>query len=341
MMAGFTNSSNRSSTVYPVSIDYWLGKKMGSTTKLANLALGWQSQNASFLYDLSGVQRPPIDDPTNAYQTMFGSVSSTASSAGAPASSYPRTSILDLVRSQLKGLQGSLGSEAKARLGYHLDSISQLENSLSAPVTVGGAGCSPSAPNLGGALPGSDTSAAAVMNAQAKLIVTAFGCDVTRVASLQLGTNQALHVPNPAGGVFDAHGQGAHGQTSDAIAIESYLASWFAGFVTSLKNAPDSANGGSGSLLDNTMVIWLRDMGDGSSHSTYSTPIVLAGATDYLKSSPNGVYVNMGGMNTAVGTQRQGPSHMKVLLNAAEYLGVSSYSGFGDFTKDPSQAVPL
>ena len=339
-MAGFSNSSPQNATSKPESIDYWLGKRIGTTTKLPNLALGWQSKDMSFLYD-AGKQRAAIDDPSNAFQTAFGTSSLSGSGNGSiPSSTFPRSSILDLVSGQVKALQKNLGTDAATRMGYHLDSLAQLQKSLSSPALVTGPGCNPMAPNLGGKAFDADASVTAVLKAQADIIVSALSCDVTRVATMQLGTNQKLNLPNPTGGILDAHGGGAHGNDRDAITMETYLATWFKNLVLALKAAPDAVNN-TGSMLDNTMVVWLRDMGDGTNHSTYSTYMVLAGGTDYLKTASTGSYLHMVGRHPAMGASVVGPSHMRVLLNMAEFAGVSNFAGFGDFAKDPSQRAPL
>jgi hypothetical protein len=88
--------------------------------------------------------------------------------------------------------------------------------------------------------------------------------------------------------------------------------------VTALATTPDPLDS-TKMLLDNTLVLWARDMGDASAHDQKSMRFVLAGGNGgYLKTAKGGRYIKS--------TER----HERILLNCCEALGVSDYSGFGD-----------
>jgi hypothetical protein len=91
--------------------------------------------------------------------------------------------------------------------------------------------------------------------------------------------------------------------------------------VNKLKSIPEAD--GMGTLFDNTIVAWCRDMGDAVNHNQKSMRFVIAGgAGGYLRRNPNGRYLKLAG----------GPAdrHERVLLNLCEAMGITSFAGFGD-----------
>jgi hypothetical protein len=72
-------------------------------------------------------------------------------------------------------------------------------------------------------------------------------------------------------------------------------------------------------LLDKTLVVWARDMGDGPNHGGDDMRFVFAGgAGKYLKLAANGRYID-----------GRGAHHQSALLATCQALGVD-FSGFGD-----------
>jgi hypothetical protein len=73
---------------------------------------------------------------------------------------------------------------------------------------------------------------------------------------------------------------------------------WYAGRYVKLVTLIDSITEGSGTMLDNSAVMWLPELADGNAHNNTNLPIVIAGsAGGYLK---QGVAVNLTG--TTLGT---------------------------------------
>jgi hypothetical protein len=169
------------------------------------------------------------------------------------------------------------------------------------------------------------------------IIVGAFACDITRVAAIQFGSDQSLPVDMPELGLQgDQHGQFIHGGApdyKDMIAFERWLAQRFVDLVGKLKAIPEAD--GSGSLFDNTLVVWCRDLGDANLHNTRSMRFVLAGgAGGFLKTDPNGRYLYPSGDGAS-------NRHERVLLAACDAMGIADFRGFGDPTLDPANKTPL
>ena len=321
----FTARNNYSSNT--MSVDQYIASKAGLP---APLLLGVKSASASQFFNTSlasgnGGAMPPNDDPVNAYNLLFGAAPAAAAAAG-PA--VPKTKILDLITKQLQSMQQGLGSEQRNKLEQHINAVASLDKSMSgAPM----AGCTkPPAPNLGGMDPQAQASTIPVGEAQQDLIVGALACDLTRVVGMQWGTSTEEYLSGTLG--YDEHSAiHSEGQEAKVNASENYLCTWFANLINKLRATNDPKQAGK-TLLDTTLVVWSRDFAHQAPgvHSNYSMPYVLAGATDYLKTSPKGTYFNYGGDD--LNSQTRGKPHEKLLLNCCEAMGVTDYSGFGQLT---------
>ena len=312
-----------------ISVDQYIAKKRADSTKIPTFLLGMQAKNEGMFF-ANNNRIPPIDSPVDAFNQAFGAGAS-AASASPGSSAMPRKSILDLVRKQIADLQGGLGTQQRMKLDNHLASIGQLERALQPNAS----GCAaPAAPVIAGD-PESDPLSGAVGSAHMDLIVNALACDVTRIAGMQWGVSNRQYIQSPSLGQ-EEHSMvhsGANG-TDAVMALEKFLVGQFVNLVQKLKNRPDPS--GSGTLLDNTLVVWTRDIGDGPNHLQYSMPYLLAGATQYLKTDPKGVYVSFGGSNEA---KNSGEPHERLLLNVCEAMGVTDFSGFGSLAAGAKQPL--
>jgi hypothetical protein len=167
--------------------------------------------------------------------------------------------------------------------------------------------------------------------------LNAFACDITRVAAVQFGSDQSM--PVDLSDIMlktDQHGGLLHSGApsfTGLIALERWFCERFADVITKLKATPEAD--GSGTLYDNTLVAWCRDMGDSVSHNMQNMRFVLAGgAGGYLKTSANGRYLKGAGDSSAA-------RHERVLLNLCEAMGVTSFSGFGDKALTGADKTPL
>jgi hypothetical protein len=156
------------------------------------------------------------------------------------------------------------------------------------------------------------------------IVAGALACDITRVAAIQFGSDQglAVNLPTLQG---DQHSGFIHSGAPDfknLIAFEAWLAERFVDLVKALKarTNPD----GPGTLFDDTLVVWARDMGDADQHNQKSMRFVLAGgAGGYLKTLPMGRYIARPG---STGTEDR---HERVLLSICDAMGITDFKGFG------------
>ena len=322
--SGYFTDANHNQIIRS-SVDQYIAKmtSKGFGRSIASLLLGANTNangsNSQYYGGASGTPLPTIGSPLSAYNTVFGAAMPSGTSADTLLKR--RQSILDTITSEITSLQGQLGSHEKAKLDAHLTSIQALENKLTSTPT--GACTKPATPPADSALQfmmGLDTLACNLLHQQ--IILSAFACDITRIACLQYGNDQYLLVNQPGFQEADEHSGYIHSEVQtnfpDLVKFEGYLATQFANMVTALATTPDPLDS-TKMLLDNTLVLWSRDMGDASAHNQQSMRFVLAGGNGgYLKTAKGGRYVKS--------TER----HERILLNCCEALGVSDYSGFGD-----------
>jgi len=268
-----------------------------------------------------------IGSPMSAFNTAFGG----ALPAGMSVDTVlkRRKSILDTMITEITGLQSTLGSVEKAKLDLHLASIRQLENKLTQQSSGGGGGggtttmCQkPGTPPGDSMFTPAESQTVAANAALEGLIPAAFACNITRVAAIHYGSDQKLQVNVPSKSLNDdQHGgfihSGAGSNFKNLVTFEQYLCERFVALVQALGKTQEAD--GSGTLLDNTIVAWCRDMGDAVNHNQNSMRFVLASGTNgYLKLSANGRYIKS--------TQR----HERVLLSLCDGLGITNFKGFGD-----------
>jgi len=193
--------------------------------------------------------------------------------------------VLDFIHKDLTRLQGTVPSSQKAKLDAHLAGIQALETKLAAltpTASTGGAKCAGPAqaalPTPTADLTIDEAQHTAVSQNQLGIIASAFQCDLTRVATFTFAHgNSALRfskiIPNfgNGGGHHDISHQGD--QHASHAAIDAYYSQRVAEFVQLLKSTPD----GAGTLLDNTIIVYLNECNVGASHSIENIPLLMFG----------------------------------------------------------------
>jgi hypothetical protein len=328
--------------IIKISVDQFVANNLVAANinrPISSLLLGANTNEngglTQFYGGATGGNLPTIGSPLSAYTTVFGK----AVPAGMSTSSLlaRRQSILDLITAEITTLEGTLGKNETAKLDAHLTSIRDLENKLSQTVPTGSSGCTPPA------APGADSTFQYMSDMDAlkanaihqQIIASAFACDITRVAALEYGNDQRLMVNATGIAYDDQHGgyihSGAASNFANLIKFEAYLCTQFAGLITALKGFQDPIDS-SKTLLDTTLLVWCRDMGDAVNHNQQSMRFVLASGNtgnSYLKTAAGGRYI------------KSGERHERILLNICEAMGITSYAGFGDPGLTGASKTPL
>lgn len=195
-----------------------------------------------------------------------------------------RQSSLDFVSAQLKRIRKLSGTRGRVQLDAHLERIGDLESKLDSLYST-----TDPKPNATCDKPMSIMTSTLdeTVHAQMDLIVAAFACDMSRAACLQLGVNQGgLDViPTVAQDSIPA-ALGDHGNDSVALENHKIFDRWFAARWAYLLNKLDSVPEGSGTMLDNTLVLFgsdtttLQNLGFGA-HFVERIPMWIAGGRNF------------------------------------------------------------
>jgi hypothetical protein len=293
-----------------ISIEQFISDKLaaaGVVTPIPNLLLGSVRTEQQTSFYRNNQPLSPIFSPVTAYEAIFGNAGGVS-----PETLRRKKSALDQVARELAQLSGKLGADDRRKLELHADSIRAVEGRLSSGA---GAACSPPAKP---GEPGQDLLGSV---AHLELAITAFACDLTRVAAVQFGHHQNTQVSLPeVGNPGNWHNDFIHGDNPRArlAKLERWLAQQFVAAGNKLKALPAPIGGGT--LWDQTLMVWARDMGDSVNHNGNDMRFVFSGgAGGYLTKSPNGRYIDGGG-----------DAHQRALLSCAAAMGVTSFTGFGD-----------
>lgn len=231
----------------------------------------------------------PQDKPSLVLQKLVGFLGAGGSGTQDPTELLrllnERRSVLDLAARDIEALLPRLGSVDRARLDEHLEHLRAVEKGLSLPAG-GGGGVECKAPTTTDA-----GNIGAVTKSMFDLIGFSLKCDLTRVATFQFaGSQSSLNYSSLIPGVKSAshHSISHDGPLEDMGQIAAYHAQLLAGLLTAL----DTAKEGDRSLLDNTVVLFVNDLSEGSTHSFDNLPIVLVGGKGKLASGQSLQYNN-------------------------------------------------
>lgn len=163
---------------------------------------------------------------------------------------------------------------------------------------------------------------------QIDLMVNSFAADFARIATFQI-TNSVGQAKMRWLGVEEGHHELSHEPDSNESAQEKLtrINTWYCEQMAYLAErlAATPEPGGSGSLLDNTLIIWTNELGKGNSHTLDNIPFVLVG---------NGLDFKMGRS-----VKMPKVSHNRLLLSLAhgfghhiEKFGNADFCGDGPLT---------
>ena len=235
----------------------------------------------SFSYLAPATIKHPRTDPLDVYRLLFPAA---AGVDGARRLAL-RKSVLDGVAGNLGEISARLGPSERAKLDYHLTAVRELETRLAR--NAGACVAAPAAPRDYFAIdPGSevneDTYIPAMVDDMLDLATASLVCGITRIATVQLGYGGGKWRFGWQGIDMNCHDDVAHLDTSDpgstpdttrrVVLMNQYYASKVARLATALDAVPE----GSGTMLDNTLVVWANEMGRGD-HNLTNVPIVLLG----------------------------------------------------------------
>ena len=257
----------------------------------------------------AGSDKPvaPIDDPGQMFQKLYG---------GAQDRKH-MSSILDHVRADIKRITGRLSSEDKGMLEEHMELVSRLEKDIAAAEAQ--SQMTHPEPDIDPDIELVNDNTPEISRMQIDLLVNALANDMARVASLQfmrsVGQARMRWLDIQEGHHSLSHEPDGNEDSQDKLRRINH---WFAGelgyLAARLAETPEPGGRG-GSMLDNTQIVWLNELGKGNSHTLSNIPFLLLGGGAGFK---NGRALDF-----------DGQPHNRLWLALAHGLGHDQLRSFG------------
>ena len=208
----------------------------------------------------------PIDDPYQMFNKLYGRTKDKAALA----------SILDDLTGDLKKVGGAVSASDKKLLDEHASFVRAMEKELKETKETAGH----AVPQLEPGVKKDNDNIPKISKTQIDLMVNAFAADFTRVASLQY-TNSVGMARMKWLDIAEGHHELSHEPDNNEKAQEKLtkINKWFAEQLAYMAKrlAETPEPGGTGSLLDNTLIVWTNELGKGNSHTLDNIPFVLVG----------------------------------------------------------------
>jgi len=292
-----------------ISVDQELAKTLAVGTPIKSLELGVRATEndvqGRIAYAGPGAPLPPMNDPSEVFQRLFSGFGQNTDQLAELRAR--RQSVLDTVQAQFRSVSARVSSADKQKLDAHLTLVRDLETRMAVSGNGSAACVAPAVPS---ALdPTSEDDMPAIAGLHLDMLATAFACDLTRIASFQISTS-LNHIRYPW---LNSMGEGhalSHMGPSDSnahlelVSRQTWHSQMLAKFLTRLSQIPE----GSGTVLDNTLVLWGNEVSEGNTHSHQSIPFLMAGGGWYFRTGRSLSYSNA--------------SHNDLLVSVLNAMGV-------------------
>lgn len=328
------------------SIDFVLSRTAGQAALHRHLYLGvMANQNSAsgdkhISYSAAGQSATPEDDPSAAFQRLFGNgVPNVPNPPSNPAPDR-RRSVIDGALADLAAFRERVGRVEQRKLDAHLDSLRELERRIQSttepppPAEVCRTPTRSTVPNAEIYRPERFPE---LLRLQTDLMVEAMACRLTQVGVIQNAfhtsdlimsrfPNTPMHDPG-----FDMRSHQAshygnqhdpnHREYADYLSQRIWWVEQFAYLLDQLKARPE----GEGTMLDHSVVVLVTEVCDGNTHSHDDMPFVLAGRAG-------------GGIRPGRLLTYDYARHGGLWASVANAMG-QSFSGFGDSGAGPLGGV--
>lgn len=266
----------------------------------------------------------PETSPKGAFDRLFAGVTPSMGEEPMmedPAAAQKRAedqALVDFIRGDLGRLKTKVGSEDYHKIDAHLEGLLAIEQRLNVNSGGGSSAAACSIPNAPGSTGGFGSSFPDDIESMIDITVSALACDVTRVMSLQLSYGFSYVRHEWLGHQYEHHTMSHRSEdwTQQMMEIDN----WYAGHVANLLQKMDAIDEGDGTLLDNTLIVWGRELGT-TAHEFINVPFIMAGGAQH--GLAGGRFRNFSGGG---GIGGGGEKHAKLLVSICQLMGVDTNS---------------
>jgi hypothetical protein len=263
------------------SIDQYIKQKLG--LKSLELRVGGDVGEYQMLFSAPGQAVTGEANPQRVFDRLFKDLPTggttpppTPTLTAADRLAAKRKDIMTLVRDNFTSVRNQVGAADRQRLDAHAQRLQDLERE------VGMATMPPPMPPAGGApvcakpVLGSPNNHPTRSKAQMQNAAMAVACNLAQVVTIQ----DTAYDTQPFEWLGLSLPQRWHLCVHDRTPmpeIERGFA-WYATAFKDLLDAMSAIDEGNGTLLDNSLVVWITEYSSGADHNTHGIPVVLAGS---------------------------------------------------------------
>lgn len=233
--------------------------------------------------------------PRLVFERLFGSGDAAADRQSRAIRNKYRQSILDFVAEDAEALRGKIGVRDQRKIDEYFAAVREIEQRLvkveseNADAVLAGA-------KIPG--PGVPIDRGDHIRLMGDMMILAFQADLTRVATFMFaneGSNRPYREINVSEGHHDiSH----HGGNPDKLEKKKQIDQYHVAQLAYILNKMQSIQEGSGTMLDNSLVVFGGGIGDGNRHNHDDLPILIAGkGGGKLKGGRHIVYPNRTPLN--------------------------------------------
>ncbi len=217
----------------------------------------------------AGPNKPvaPVDDPYAMFGKLYGQMKDRET----------LKSVLDDLQSDLAKVRGEIGQADRRLLDEHTTLVREMEKEIAAARTTD---VGHKVPTIEPGVRRDNDNIPKISKLQIDLMVGAFLADSARVATLQY-TNSVGEARFTWLGIAEGQHALSHEPDSNKAAqdklarINGWYCEQLAYLARRLAETPEPD--GTGSLLDNTLIVWTNELGQGNSHTLENIPFVAVG----------------------------------------------------------------
>ncbi|QSQ24191.1 DUF1552 domain-containing protein [Pyxidicoccus parkwayensis] len=346
------------------SLDQVLGNAIGGATKFRSLQLNaWEQFGGQHVYNsisftANGSRVPFERDPAAVYQRLFGNAPPPAADpVDAEKMLARRRSLLNFLTKDATRLRDRLAGDERHKLEAHLEALADIERRIGSlgtsspsPTPTTPAPTSEACSGEGGVIPpayglgelGNLNRLPELTKLHMDMIARAFACDLTRVVTMTISAPSMPWISITE----DVHNDLAHRLDvtteplrtqirTKMVTVQRWYAEQVAYLMTQLAAIPE----GSGTALDNTLILWGNELGDAAGHMNVRVPTVLAGGAGGRFRMGRFIHARPAGSNPLSGWAGPGTplptavAHNKLLVSIAQAFGVNVNTfGHPDYT---------
>ena len=256
------------------TVDHVVAEALPGVFSHVGLGLSGKSDGgANYNHSASGPGQasPVVCSPEKAYKSLFGSVAD-----GAKGTFDQRSVLLDFMADDVRRSRQALAGEERHKFDQYLRAFEAL-SARQAELAAMREDLAQNAPEPGAKLTTSESSL--VLEAQFEIGAAALVCGLTNVLLITSGSGNQSFGSFPEFGIPGLHRIGHGGSYGEMTAedcftrIRNFHTKQIAGLAAKLQSVAE----GDGTMLDNTVIVYLSDSGDGHHPSLYQWPVVVLG----------------------------------------------------------------